>query len=50
MTVAAKGSYPNNTNIRGDSDVDILVKLNDPFHTGDMATWWFGQPARYTGP
>ncbi|MCZ7456092.1 nucleotidyltransferase domain-containing protein [Streptomyces sp. WMMC940] len=50
ITVAAKGSYPNKTNVRGDSDVDIMVKLNDPFHTEGMASWWFGQPARYTGP
>ncbi|OKJ62211.1 hypothetical protein AMK27_15200 [Streptomyces sp. CB02009] len=50
ITVAAKGSYPNKTNVRGDSDVDIMVKLNEPFHTDGMAAWWFGQPARYTGP
>ncbi|WKV70065.1 hypothetical protein AW27_000180 [Streptomyces sp. PCS3-D2] len=37
ITVASKGSYPNNTNVRGDSDVDITVKLNDPFHTEGLA-------------
>lgn len=50
ITVAAKGSYPNNTNVRGDSDVDVMVKLNHPFHTHGMAEWWFGQPAGYRGP
>ncbi|MEW1997069.1 nucleotidyltransferase [Streptomyces coelicoflavus] len=50
ITVAAKGSYPNKTNVRGDSDVDIMVKLNDPFHTDGLAEWWFGQPAGYRGP
>ncbi|MFF8947591.1 nucleotidyltransferase [Streptomyces sp. NPDC014940] len=50
ITVAAKGSYPNKTNVRGDSDVDIMVKLNDPYHTDGLASWWWGQPARYTGP
>ncbi|WP_030844124.1 nucleotidyltransferase [Streptomyces sp. NRRL F-4474] len=50
ITVASKGSYPNNTNVRGDSDVDIMVKLNDPFHTEGLAAWWFGQQASYAGP
>ncbi|MEU2223109.1 nucleotidyltransferase [Streptomyces sp. NPDC018347] len=50
ITVAAKGSYPNKTNVRGDSDVDIMVKLNDPVHVDGMAAWWFGQPPGYTGP
>lgn len=49
ITVAAKGSYPNKTNVRGDSDVDIMVKLNDPFRTDGMAEWWFGQHATYPG-
>ncbi|WP_326683104.1 hypothetical protein OHB31_00075 [Streptomyces microflavus] len=30
--VEAKGSYPNNTNVRGDSDVDIKVQLNECFY------------------
>ncbi|MGV9812760.1 nucleotidyltransferase domain-containing protein [Streptomyces cellulosae] len=45
ITVAAKGSYPNKTNVRGDSDVDIMVKLNDPCHTDGAAAWWFGEQA-----
>ncbi|MET9854940.1 hypothetical protein ABZY57_18590 [Streptomyces sp. NPDC006450] len=45
ITVASKGSYPNNANDRGDGDVDITVKLNGPFHTEGLAAWWFGQQA-----
>ncbi|SDG18096.1 nucleotidyltransferase domain-containing protein [Streptomyces griseoaurantiacus] len=45
IMVAAKGSYPNKTNVRGDSDVDIMVKLNDPCHTDGAAAWWFGEQA-----
>ncbi|MFF2721419.1 hypothetical protein [Streptomyces sp. NPDC058011] len=32
IDVKAKGSYPNNTNVRGDSDVDIKVQLNECFY------------------
>ncbi|MFC8100097.1 hypothetical protein [Streptomyces sp. NPDC057363] len=32
VMVGAKGSYPNNTNVRGDSDVDIKVQLNECFY------------------
>ncbi|MYV73310.1 hypothetical protein GT352_05045 [Streptomyces sp. SID1046] len=44
ITVAPKGSYPNKTNVRGDSDVDIMVRLNAPFHSDGLAGWWFGPP------
>ncbi|WP_051813969.1 hypothetical protein [Kitasatospora sp. MBT63] len=30
LKVYAKGSYPNNTNVRANSDVDISVQLNEP--------------------
>lgn len=30
--IYAKGSYPNNTNVRRDSDVDIVVELQDCFY------------------
>ncbi|MFF5131095.1 hypothetical protein ACFY41_29745 [Streptomyces syringium] len=43
VTVAAKGSYPNNTNVRGDSDVDIKVQLNECFY-------YDGQSPLPTGP
>ncbi|MFF7990497.1 hypothetical protein ACFZDG_11995 [Kitasatospora xanthocidica] len=32
LTVVAKGSYPNNTNVRSDSDVDIKVQLNSLYY------------------
>ncbi len=31
ISVEAKGSYANNTNVRHDSDVDIKVELHDPY-------------------
>ncbi|MFF3653613.1 hypothetical protein ACFYXV_33865 [Streptomyces sp. NPDC002181] len=47
VEVSAKGSYPNKTNVRGDSDVDIKVQLNECFY-------YDGQPlpphAEYVGP
>ncbi|WP_326743431.1 hypothetical protein [Streptomyces sp. NBC_01768] len=43
ITVEAKGSYPNKTNVRNDSDVDIKVQINDPFHARiDPQGFWFG--------
>lgn len=32
LSVYAKGSYPNNTNVRTDSDVDIAVQCHDVFY------------------
>ncbi|WP_137992707.1 nucleotidyltransferase [Streptomyces vilmorinianum] len=32
LTIVAKGSYPNNTNVRSDSDVDIKVQLNSLYY------------------
>ncbi|MFJ8563217.1 nucleotidyltransferase [Streptomyces sp. NPDC093514] len=48
ITVAAKGSYPNNTNVRGDSDVDIKVQLNNLFFYDGAS--WLNRPDPYTGP
>ncbi|MFE7413845.1 nucleotidyltransferase family protein [Streptomyces laurentii] len=46
ITVAAKGSYPNRTNVRSDSDADIKVQINDPFHARtDPQRFRFGGPA-----
>lgn len=53
LSVAAKGSYPNHTNVRGDSDVDIKVQVNDPYHADiDPSVFWWGgtRVTRYTGP
>lgn len=33
IEIRLQGSYANDTNIRGDSDVDILVRLEDTFHS-----------------
>ena len=32
ITVYAKGSYPNNTNVRVDSDVDVVVENHDLYY------------------
>jgi len=37
--VYLQGSYKNNTNIRGDSDVDIVVQLNSTFLTNLSEDW-----------
>jgi len=51
LTIAAKGSYPNNTNVRSDSDVDIKVQLNSLYYS-DFAPGVVAPPNRsgsYTG-
>ncbi|MFF7888704.1 hypothetical protein ACH40F_47955 [Streptomyces sp. NPDC020794] len=53
LKVAAKGSYPNNTNVPGDSDVDIKVQLDDPFHAeihSGMGWWNRRLIVDYRGP
>jgi hypothetical protein len=48
--VYLQGSYKNDTNIRGDSDVDIVVQLNSTFLSNLPASWkkHFGfRPASY---
>ena len=45
--VYAKGSYPNNTNVRTDSDVDIAVQCRDVFYWEGTRK---GPPNPYTGP
>ena len=32
FTVYTKGSYPNNTNVKADSDVDVAVQCSDVFY------------------
>ena len=45
--VYAKGSYPNNTNVRTDSDVDIAVQYREAIYCeGTPET----MPPPYTGP
>lgn len=37
VEIYLQGSYRNYTNIRGDSDVDVVVQLNSPFYYDDSA-------------
>lgn len=51
LTVYAKGSYANNTNVRADSDVDIAVQCSDVLYWDEAepgAKTSKGEP--YTGP
>jgi hypothetical protein len=43
LEVYAKGSYPNNTNVRADSDVDIAVECTECVY------WGTHEPGAYTG-
>ncbi|MFI6449635.1 hypothetical protein [Kitasatospora sp. NPDC050543] len=52
ITVEAKGSYPNNTNVRFDSDVDIKVQLNDQIYyefRDDVPVWSRAEIGSYRG-
>lgn len=46
--VYLQGSYPNHTNIRGDSDVDILVETGKVFYTNVASATFFA--AGYSAP
>ncbi|MFH9229008.1 hypothetical protein [Streptomyces lydicus] len=48
VAVEAKGSYPNNTNVHGDSDVDIKVQLNECFYYDGQS--WLPEGPNYVGP
>ncbi|MEU8779463.1 hypothetical protein [Streptomyces sp. NPDC048606] len=48
IKVEAKGSYPNNTNVRGDSDVDIKVQMNECFYYDGQS--WLSEGPDYVGP
>lgn len=50
-SVYAKGSYPNNTNVRLDSDVDIVVECKEVFFYAfaDGLTVPYSPPTPYTG-
>ncbi|CAM5587445.1 Cyclic dipyrimidine nucleotide synthase [Streptomyces alboniger] len=39
MKVDAKGSYPNSTNVRGDSDVDTKIQVNNPYYVNGSPSW-----------
>ena len=50
MKVYAKGSYPNNTNVRTESDVDIAVQCSEVFYWEEISPGIYGPPPSYTGP
>ena len=51
VSVYTKGSYPNNTNVRIDSDVDVVVELSDCIYWdyGSGVAPAMNQPAAYSG-
>jgi len=48
--VYAKGSYPNNTNVRADSDVDIAVQCCEVIYWEEATPGTHGPSAAYSGP
>jgi hypothetical protein len=49
LRVYAKGSYANNTNVRGDSDVDIAVECTEAMYWGEAAPGAHPPLGSYTG-
>lgn len=50
LSVFAKGSYANNTNVRSDSDVDVAVRCNDVCYWDEHTTGAHPASTSYTGP
>ncbi len=53
VEIYTKGSYPNNTNVRRDSDVDVVVELHDCFYSAPKSGVTLVNPGHttpYTGP
>ena len=50
MKVYAKGSYPNNTNVRTESDVDIAVQPPEALYWEEATPGAYGPVTPYTGP
>jgi hypothetical protein len=50
LSVYAKGSYPNNTNVQSDSDVDIGVQCHDVQYWEKASTSSYSGGTPYTGP
>jgi hypothetical protein len=48
--VYAKGSYPNNTNVRSDSDVDIALECREAVYWGEQPPGAHPPSGIYTGP
>jgi hypothetical protein len=49
LSIYAKGSYANNTNVRADSDVDIAVECTDVFYWEEAKPGVHGNIVPYTG-
>lgn len=49
LSVFAKGSYPNNTNVRADSDVDIAVQCHDAVYYDKESPGAKAEGSPYTG-
>jgi hypothetical protein len=50
LSVYAKGSYPNNTNVRQESDVDVAVQCNDVTYWEEAAPGAHAPSVSYSGP
>lgn len=50
LRVYAKGSYPNNTNVRADSDVDVAVQCCEVVYFEEESQGAHGPSTPYTGP
>jgi hypothetical protein len=50
LRVFAKGSYPNNTNVRTDSDVDVAVQCCEVVYFEEESPGAHGPSTPYTGP
>lgn len=52
VSIYTKGSYPNNTNVRRDSDVDVVVELQDCMYydyLGGVSAPTLAKPTPYSG-
>lgn len=48
VEIYTKGSYPNNTNVRRDSDVDVVVELHDCFYSAPKSGVTLANPGHET--
>ena len=50
FSIYAKGSYPNNTNVRADSDVDVAMQCREVIYWEEEAPGAHGPATAYSGP
>ena len=50
LSIYAKGSYPNNTNVRQESDVDVAVQCHDVMYWKEAAPGAHSPSEPYSGP